>query len=312
MIFVAVIHEPAFRPLRHLRRLARTFAAGALLILIAASQQSTDDKWMPRVPVQAFAAPGPVLAVDDAHREFHTLAGRFAPFGRLATADGYDVLPFSRRLGVADLARVDILVIANALPVRGGASAFSPDDVRILRDWVSGGGSLLLIADHAPFGEASAPLARAFGVEMGDGYAVVRQDGQLRANIEFRGNNLGNHPILLGNAGSRRVRSVRSFTGQSLSTPPGATALLVLPQDALEVPDERSIEELRRGEPITAAHVGGRAQCVALEFGRGRVVIAGEAAMFTVQRAYDRDIGLVSADDQAFVLNVLHWLSRRL
>ncbi|MBM3287632.1 MAG: hypothetical protein FJY88_09845 [Candidatus Eisenbacteria bacterium] len=74
---------------------------------------------------------------------------------------------------VADTAfHPDVLVIANAL---GGAEdssaslpAFTPEEVEAVHAWVSDGGGLLLIADHAPFGEAAmlaAQVIRRPGVE---------------------------------------------------------------------------------------------------------------------------------------------------
>jgi hypothetical protein len=57
--------------------------------------------------------------------------------------------------------------------------------------------------------------------------------------------------------------------------------------------------------------IGGRAQAIALPFGRGRVVVAGEAAMFTEQDfPWGDRVGLTSDDAQQFALNVLHWLTR--
>jgi hypothetical protein len=50
--------------------------------------------------------------------------------------------------------------------------AFTPAECDAVRDWVRGGGALLLIADHVPWGDASAILARQFGVEMGLGIVI--------------------------------------------------------------------------------------------------------------------------------------------
>ncbi len=59
--------------------------------------------------------------------------------------------------------------------------------------------------------------------------------------------------------------------------------------------------------------IAGRLQGGALHFGRGRVAIFGEAAMFTVQRDDDGNLtglGDTGAEQNTqFVLNVLHWLS---
>ena len=67
---------------------------------------------------------------------------------------------------------VDVLVIANALPLDGPASdtpALTGRESDAVRDWVRDGGSLLLIADHTPFGSAVENLGLRFGVTMGKG-----------------------------------------------------------------------------------------------------------------------------------------------
>jgi hypothetical protein len=281
----------------------------------AAAQQEVDTHYRPRVSRPAYAAAGPVVAVDEAHRNFHTLGGRYAPFGKLLEADGYKVQASSAPFSAASLKGVDVLVIANALPAVPGA--FSEAEIAAVRQWVEGGGSLLLIADHAPFGRAASALGAAFGVEMGTGYAVARQAGKITANIEFAGDALGDHPILDGRDAGERVRHVQSFTGQSLSVPPGGSALLILPGDALEVADPAAINALRGGATVPGRRVGGRPQAVALGVGKGRVVVAGEAAMFSAQLFHfpggqSERLGLGAQDDEKFALNVLHWLSRLL
>jgi hypothetical protein len=278
----------------------------------AAGQQVADEGYDPRIEQPSVAAGHVEVAIDGGHRNFHRLGGRYAPFGRLLTADGYRVAARKGVFGPGAFAGIDILVIANA---RGadGAAAFAPGEVAAVKAWVEQGGSLLLIADHAPFGDAAAPLAAAFGVDMGVGYAVARQDGAIRSQIEFSKDALGTHPILAGRGAKERVRRVQSFTGQSLGVPVGAAMLLRLPDDTLEVAGPEQVRQLREGQSVPGKRVGGRAQAVALTAGQGRVVIAGEAAMFTAQRMDSgKRVGLSLFDNQQFALNVLHWLSRDL
>lgn len=64
----------------------------------------------------------------------------------------------------------------------------------------------------------------------------------------------------------------------------------------------------------TKAPVAGRAQALALTRGRGRVVILGEAAMFTSQLSGPEKVrwgGLNNPklDNEQLALNILHWLS---
>lgn len=281
----------------------------------AAAQQTVDAHYRPRVSRPAFPqATGPVVAVDEAHRNFHTLGGRYAPFGKLLQADGFRVQASTAPFSAASLKGIGVLVIANALPPKPGLSAFGEREIAELKAWIEGGGSLLLIADHAPFGRAASRLAAALGVDMGTGYAVARQSGKVTSDIEFSGGALGDHPILRGRDPSERIRRVTSFTGQSLSIPAGGSALLILPRDAVEVPDEEAVRELRRGGTVRARPVGGRAQAVALTLGKGRLVVAGEAAMFSAQVVQfpgggTERMGLWATDDEKLALNILRWLS---
>jgi hypothetical protein len=81
-------------------------------------------------------------------------------------------------------------------------SAFTDSECDAVRDWVRGGGSLLLIADHAPFGATAAALASRFGVEMGKGYAwtVSNNSPQPSTTIAYsrQSRTLGDHAITRG------------------------------------------------------------------------------------------------------------------
>jgi hypothetical protein len=297
-----------------LRRLILTIASIVFGAFSAGAQQSTIHSYTPHVKQPAYSANGPLIAIDEAHRNFHTLSGSYAPFGRLAAADGYRVHANGRRFTGDSLNGVGILVIANAQAPSVGQSAFAPDEIAALDKWVADGGSLFLIADHAPFGTAAAALAESFGVYMDKGFVVVNDHGAITSQIRYQGASLGSHPIVAGRNSGEQVRRVTAFTGQSLSVPAAAVSILIIPDKALEVDSPEAVTALRRGESVTGKRVGGRSQLLALRFGRGRLVIAGEAAMFTSQEIRSQDgaveaTGLGVTDDQQLTLNVLHWLS---
>jgi hypothetical protein len=114
--------------------------------------------------------------------------------------------------------------------------------------------------------------------------------------------NLADHPITRGRDASERINSVLTFTGQSLKGPKETTPLLLLSSTAYDAFD---IDEPAKAKTTSAA---GRAQAVALPFGKGRVVVTGEAAMLTAQ---NQNFGLnyPGTDDRQFVLNIMHWLT---
>jgi hypothetical protein len=92
-----------------------------------------------------------------AHNNFHTPAGRYRPLAELLRNDGYRIGELRTSFAAASLDPVDVLVIANALGPDGheGRAAFTEDEEVAVASWVRRGGSLLLIADHVPFGSAA-------------------------------------------------------------------------------------------------------------------------------------------------------------
>lgn len=285
------------------------------------AQQVADSAFDASVPAPAHRGDAPRVVLDEAHRNFHTLGGRYAPFARLLMNDGLQVtagtVPFTR----ASLASVGVLVIANALgpDVTDQASgpAFTAAECDAVRDWVREGGALLLVADHAPFGSAARLLVSRFGVTLGGGF-VFDSANALEGSptlLVFTATNglLGAHSILDGRDSTERVHRVVSFTGQSLTVPDAAAALLRLGPAAREA---RTGAESEAG---TGVPVHGRAQALAMRFGRGRIVMLGEAAMLSAQVLRYEDDGrpaelrmgmnVPGTDDRQFALNVMRWLS---
>jgi hypothetical protein len=286
--------------------------------------QRPDRSFDAGVAHPAYATQHPVVLFDQAHYNAHTMDGNFAPFARLLRNDGFELKKGRERFTTASLAGVDVLVIVNAaggsnpklfgfnlVPLRKGnreAPAFTADEIATVRRWVEGGGSLLLIADHYPFGSAASPLASAFGVTMHCGFAEAREyaDPRDAGSIAFsRGNALlPDSPIANGRGQSERIEKVVSFTGQSFDAP-NSIALLALPPTAVEfVPPAPDFKKQPAG-PLQGA---------ALTVGRGRVVVLGEAAMLTAQVDQGQRFGMnmPGIDNRQFALNVMHWLSRLL
>lgn len=300
--------------------------AGLLLLAApAAAQQVADTTYDTRVERPAFTARHPRVRIDEAHSNFHTADGRYRVLADLLRNDGCRVdrgtMPFS----AAALEGCDVLVISNALGAEHMASplaerpAFTDAECDAVRDWVSGGGALLLIADHAPMGAAARPLAERFGVNMRNSYAFdsTRSPGGNRGLIEFRpGAGLpADHPIALGRDSTERLGLVVSFTGQTLAGPPGSAAILEMSDHAVD--QLVGFGQAGRGVPPERLRpAAGRAQGVAFEFGRGRVVVLGEAAMLSAWLAGPRGarmgMNMPGIDNRQFALSVVRWLTRAL
>jgi hypothetical protein len=87
-----------------------------------------------------------------------------------------------------------------------------------------------------------------------------------------------------------------------IAIPTEASMLLRLPDSAVEyVPSGSQLAPVRAG----------REQGLALTWGRGRLVVLGEAAMLTAQIARGAKFGMNSPgnDNRQLALNIMHWLS---
>ena len=143
----------------------KLFKSCAVLILLASvalAQQQADLEFNVSVADPAYSKNGPRVLFDEAHHNFHTFDGRYKPFVDLLLNDGYRVIRSRKPFSKQSLDTFKVLVIANALGAEemddtgADQSAFTEEEIEAVYDWVKGGGALLLIADHAPFGAAAA------------------------------------------------------------------------------------------------------------------------------------------------------------
>jgi hypothetical protein len=290
--------------------------------------QQTDTAYTPRVEKRTFERGGPAIAIDDAHWNAHTAARGYAPFTKLLLADGYTVIERGNVASSQVLAGANVVVIANPLGFRGVvrqfgqivridldalvADAFSDPEIDQLDLWVRNGGSLLLAADHAPAGRAAQSLAERFGVTMRDRFVFDPEHSEPGAPsvIVFTRESrlLGAHPIIGEDGRQDSINRVVTLTGQALDGPVHASRLLMFSGTAYELPRSDSLPEERTPVP-------GLAQALAMEHGRGRVVILGEATVLTSQVVSDgrqsERIGLqrANSDNELFARRIMAWLS---
>jgi hypothetical protein len=271
--------------------------------------QQADPNFDTKVARPSYKVEHPRVLFDEAHNNFHTTGGRYKPFAETIANDGYQVIPNKEKFIRELLDKGDILIIANALGAAGmgqpGASnsAFTEAECDAVRDWVQAGGSLLLVTDHAPFGSAAESLAKRFGVDMSKGYTSdpSNSEGGETSLVFTRKNNLlGDHPITKGRDDSERINRIQTFTGQSLKGPAGSVAILKLGDTAFDTGED--------GKPTSAVN---RAQGVAFAFGKGRVVVLGEAAELSAQLIGTERFGMnvPGLDNRQMALNIMHWLS---
>jgi hypothetical protein len=292
----------------------------AAIVATATGQQVPDTGYSPVIKNPAYAmGNGPLVLIDEGHNNFHTRSDRYLPFARLVERDGYVTAGYTGQFEPERLKNCRILVISNALhetnltrwhkPV---LPAFTTGEVKTVRDWVEGGGSLFLIADHMPMGGAAAGMAAAFGFGFTDGFALDtaqagpalfrRADGSLADNI-----------LVNGRSADDRVDSIYSFTGQAFTVPEDAIPVLTFNEKYLLLLSDTAwvFNEQTIFKPIK-----GWSQLAYKEYGKGRVVMSGEAAMFTAQLAGPQQFpaGMnapYARNNYLLLLNIIHWLDGR-
>src|SRR5579863_7888590 len=120
---------------------------------------------------------GPVVLIDRGHWNESAADPGFDALARVLTGDGYSVSTSRQEFVPELLQTAKVLVVSDALGftgwvgrfgVRMKGNAFHADEADAVRNWVIGGGSVLLVADRATAVDAARPLAAALGVSIAD------------------------------------------------------------------------------------------------------------------------------------------------
>jgi hypothetical protein len=285
------------------------------------SQQVADTTYHPDIPDPAYKqGTGPVIFIDEGHFNFHTRDGRYRAFAMLLERDGYVVSGYQGQFEKNRLSEGEILVISNALNEANvndwylpTPSAFTESEIKTVKKWVKRGGNLFLIADHMPMAGAAMELAAAFGFGFTNGFAV---DTIARGPAFFNREDatLGENILTNGRDPSERVDQIVSFTGQAFSIPRDAVPVLTFGKNFLNLlPDTAWVFD----ERTTIDNLEGWSQGAYKKFGRGRVAVFGEAAMFTAQLAGPDQIKMgmnneIAPENYKLLLNIIHWLDGKI
>jgi hypothetical protein len=270
---------------------------------------------------------GPTVALDEAHK--NAQRSDFRGLVELLQDDGYRVRRLTEPMTASSLGGIDVLVISNPGGWEQPSASLDEDEVSAVLDWVRGGGSLLLVLDHAPSPLNAAKLTEALGVRnWHNGYAMVDISDSLpvgnivfwrsgfisagesvvgpsgpAGGVGYQGIDavLADHPITEGLSPEESVRRVATFVGSAFEPPQGAEPLLIMPGGARSFTPLETTGAL----PVFTADtprtpVGGWLQGAVMRIGQGRVALFGETGLFS---------GGPAADNRLFVLNVLRWLS---
>ncbi len=284
-------------------------------------QQIADESFDPPVPDPLYPkGQGPVVRIDKGHHNFHTRTGRYQTFARLLEKDGYRVEDHEGRFTSDGLEDTDVLVISNALHEINGPqndstwalpnpSAFTDAEIKTLNKWVKGGGRLFLIADHMPFPGAAKKLAATFGFEFHNGFNR-NPDKRGPSFFTLEKGALGSNALTKGRNETERVDFAVSFTGQAFRIPPDATPILTFQDASVQLYPDTAWQF----QPDTPkVPIKGWSQGAYKLFGKGRIVVFGEAAMFSAQLGGEKQVKMgmnapFANQNYQLLLNIMHWL----
>ncbi len=272
-----------------------------------------------RYEIKAPAYPegkGPVVLIDEAHNNFHTVEGTYLPFAELLRQDGYVVKRAKEKISGTLLAAGAVYVIPDAQPPleTGEPPTFSAEEIEALNAWVKTGGALFVITDHMPDPGAIEALAHSFGIEVSNGYVMQGPPPGRPGPMLFQNKDgsLADHVLTKGRGPDEEVKRVATFAGSAFRSEEEAfQPLLVLGEGCRSwMP-----AEYNKFPPETPSiDVAGWYQGGVMTYGKGRVAFVAEAAMFTAQVFADGRVkaGMnhpLGRDNARLLLNLFHWLS---
>lgn len=303
----------------------KLFLPGLITLLLlmpgaATAQQVGDGVFKYENNDPAFAkGEGPAVCIDEAHQNFHTAEGRYKPFADLLRSDGYIIVRYDQPFSRDALTACNLLVVANALAAENEeewslphASAFEREEMEALMHWVRDGGSLLLIADHAPLAGAAQDLGAVLGLLMINVYTDAKPGSDI---FDLATETLKPHPILAGRSAEEKIDHVMTFTGQAVQVTQGWDPLLVFGPGAVAyINAQQAFQDIPRAE-WPSFSIEGWVHGATREWDAGRIVFLGEAAMCTSQLAGPNRIpfGMSHAEatqNAQFCLNSVRWLTR--
>ena len=154
-------------------------------------------------------------------------------------------------------------------------SAFTAQEVKEINQWVNEGGRLFLVADHMPFGGAAFNLAESFGFEFSNGFARLKKEGNHTDYFSLQNERLKEHPMLEG-----EIQSVTTFTGSAFTYPEEAELILRFKEGDISLEPEIAWQFADTTKTIDLENY---AQGAVMNYGKGKLAVFGEAAMFTAR-----------------------------
>ena len=280
------------------------------------AQQRFDTTFTPHIVEPLFDESfAPVICIDSAHNNLHTLGGGFSPFARLMKANGFQMRDMNSSVTHTEmLSDCNIYAIINPLHESNlgnwrlpNPSAFTTQEVNVINNWVKEGGRLFLVADHMPFGGASFDLGKSFGFEFSNGFARLKKEGNQPDYFSLQNERLEEHPMLEG-----EIQSVTTFTGSAFTYPEEAELILSFKKGDISLEPEIAWQFEDTTKTIDLENY---AQGTLMNYGTGKLAVFGEAAMFTARDITNENgtfkVGFNSSfapDNQQFAVRLMRYL----
>ena len=277
----------------------------------------------------------PVIVFAEGHNNFgDDRDSSNAEMEQFLAREGFELRQYMGEITREALQGVSILHTDNALAPENQneldwtlptPSAFTPEEISIIYDWVHDGGSLLMVIEHMPFGGSYEDLAKAFNVETSNGFAVDKRllNGYSEETIDdagwfvFRQDNgaLGDHPILTGRQPHERIAFLATDVGSAFRLPNCAVSLMTFGSDAISL--EPSVSW--KFDPMTPRRsVSGWSQGGVMKVGKGRLAVLGDnflnipPSQLAPPYLESEKEAVFGVYNPQFTVNVYRWLSGQL
>ncbi len=281
--------------------------------LISYAALISDSGFKPTVKAPTFSNTHPVICFDQGHQNYKPDDGRYIPVFGLLESDGYKISIIKTSIDSQALQSCEIFYISAVMPNERGKSAFNSEEIEIIKNWVRGGGSLLLMTDHPnDFAQAPESLANAFGVH--GSLQTVEDPVHTIASLQdptvivFSKNEMNKRSAIVnGRDNGEHLQTVVAFTGQSLHGPSDSDNILFL--------SDKAVQSLPgKDQPKTSAK--GWSMMLAVRFGKGRAIVTGDGTFFSskIEDKSNEKYGINrgGTDNIQLALNTFHWLLKKL
>ena len=260
----------------------------------------------------------PKVLIDEAHNNLHKKETGLHAFTRMMEDDGARVYANDTTFSSVLLQGYDILIIANALHDSNVGnwqnpcpSAFTKEEIDAIEIFVENGGSLLLVADHMPYGGAAQDLGKAFGVKWNNGFVIRRGNPWPPSEFDRSNNTLLDSPVTMDSEYAKHISHIASFTGSAFKPPRGAKSFMVYNDSHRVLMPDVAWQFSKKTKNENAEDW---VQGACLEYGNGKIVLLGEAAMITAQLGdNDHKVGMNSLKDAPenaqLALNIFRYLA---